>query len=183
MLAGGASSRMGTDKALVEVDGRPMASWVADALRSGGCGPIWLQGGDPDRLAPLGLEVRPDAEGCRLGPVRAVASALATSPSPTLVVAACDLPCLTGALVRSLVRASEAEDAVAVAVAAGRRHLVAAWPVMIRPRLLAALERGHEAYRDVLADLAAVDVPVDPDTVRNVNRPADLPGQRYPRRR
>ena len=32
MLAGGASSRMGTDKATVEVAGRPMSAWVLDAL-------------------------------------------------------------------------------------------------------------------------------------------------------
>jgi len=32
VLAGGASKRMGQDKALVEVAGRPMISWVIDAL-------------------------------------------------------------------------------------------------------------------------------------------------------
>ena len=32
VFAGGFSSRMGTDKALVEVSGRPMIEWVADAL-------------------------------------------------------------------------------------------------------------------------------------------------------
>jgi rhodanese-related sulfurtransferase len=70
---------------------------------------------------------------------------------------------------------------VAVAVAEGRRHLVSAWPASTRSRLLAALDRGAVSYADVLADLVAVEVPVDPVTVRNVNRPADLPGQRYPR--
>lgn len=183
VLTGGASRRMGTDKALLEIDGRPMASVVADALRSAGCDPIWFQGGDRDRLASLGLEVRPDAapDGRRVGPVRAVATALATASSRTLVVAACDLPCLTGEVVRALVAASEDRDAVAVAVAEGRRHLVSAWPVSVRPRLGAVIERGVASYGDVLADLGAVEVPVDPAVVRNVNRPADLPGQRYPR--
>ena len=36
VLAGGRSSRMGRDKALVEVDGRPLALIAADALRAAG---------------------------------------------------------------------------------------------------------------------------------------------------
>src|SRR5438045_3278547 len=46
ILAGGSSSRMGTDKALVEVDGRPMALHVADALRAGGAEVVVLVGAD-----------------------------------------------------------------------------------------------------------------------------------------
>lgn len=186
VLAGGASSRMGTDKALVAVGGRPMAALVADALRAGGCAPVWCQGGDPVRLAALGLDVRPDpSQG--IGPVRAIAAALARSfdtlPARTVVVAACDLPYLTGEVVQALVSTSVRRDAVAVAVAGGRRHLVAAWPVAVRARLADAVERGLHAYGDVLTELGAVEVPVDPAAVHNVNRPDDLesPGERYPR--
>lgn len=188
VLAGGASSRMGADKALVRYDGLPMAQRVVAALRSGGCEPVWLQGGEPGRLAELAVEVRPDGrgpDGGRVGPVRAIADALGSSPAPTLVVAACDLPSITGDLVRTLVETSRRHDAVAVAVAAGRRHLVAAWPVGRREGLLAAIDRGVRSYGDVLADLGAVDVEVDPALVHNVNRPDDLPGHApgrgYPR--
>lgn len=185
VLAGGAAARMGTDKALVEVDGVPMVMWVAGALRAGGCDPVWCQGGDARRIAPLGLEVRPDEPtgtptGARPGPVRAIASVLAGAQAPMVVIAACDLPRLDGSVVRSLVAACAAHDAVAVAVAAGRRHLVAAWPVAARRDLVAAIGRGVLSYHDVLDELGAVEVPVDADLVHNVNRPGDLPGQRYP---
>lgn len=182
VLAGGASSRMGTDKALVEVRGRPMAALVADALRAGGCDPIWCQGGDPARLGELGLEVRPDGDAVgRIGPVRAIAAALSTSPAPTLVVAACDLPDLTGDVVGSLVAVSELRGAVAVAVARGRRHLLAAWPVAVHGRLVGAIDQGLRSYGDVLAELGAVPVDVAAEVVHNVNRPDDVPGRRYPR--
>jgi molybdopterin-guanine dinucleotide biosynthesis protein A/rhodanese-related sulfurtransferase len=186
VLAGGASSRMGTDKSLVEVGGRPMALLVADALRDGGCTPVWCQGGDVAALGQVGLEVHPDdGDGAIRGPVRAIATALAASTGPTVVVAACDLPSLTGDLVRSLVWASTVHGTVAVATSGGRRHLIAAWPTAVRHRLEDAIDRGIASYGDVLAELGAVEVEAHPDAVHNVNRPDDLPGgrpaQRYPR--
>ena len=36
VLTGGSSSRMGTDKALLEVAGRPLATYGRDALRGAG---------------------------------------------------------------------------------------------------------------------------------------------------
>lgn len=46
---------MGCDKALIEIDGRPMAARVADALRAGGCAPVLAVGGDGHALAAVGL--------------------------------------------------------------------------------------------------------------------------------
>jgi molybdopterin-guanine dinucleotide biosynthesis protein A/rhodanese-related sulfurtransferase len=202
VLAGGASTRMGVDKAFVSVGGRPMVALVADALRAGGCDPVWVQGGDLPRLEALGLTGRPDpvitdpvfadptaadVSGvlARPGPVAAIAAALAASAAPTIVVAACDLPSLTGAVVSGLVRVSSTLDTVAVAAAGGRRHLVAAWPGSVGVRVDEAMARGVRSYGDLLAAVGAVEVDVDPRAVHNVNRPDDLPagvpGQRYPR--
>ena len=58
ILAGGRSSRMGRDKALVEVDGRALALRVADALRRAGADPVAAVGGDLPALARLGLADR-----------------------------------------------------------------------------------------------------------------------------
>ena len=187
VLTGGASSRMGSDKALVEVDGRPMAVLVADALRQGGCTPVWCQGGDPVGLGRFGLEVHPDDDAIPApsGPTRAIATALAASTNPMTVIAACDLPGLTGELVRALVRTSTDQGRVAVASSGGRRHMVAAWPIAVRARLGDAIARGVSSYGDLLTELGAVEVAADPDAVHNVNRPEDVPagrpGQRYPR--
>ena len=53
VLTGGAGRRMGRTKALVAVDGAPMAQWVIAALRGVGCFAVTAIGGDPDELAVL----------------------------------------------------------------------------------------------------------------------------------
>lgn len=185
MLAGGASSRMGTDKALLRWQGRELALHVADALRDGGCDPVWCQGGDAAALGRLGLAVRPDDQPGRAGPVLAIAVALRAVSTPIAVVAACDLPGLTGAVVHDLAARTAASGSVAVATATGRRHLVAAWPAAAAAPVADAIAAGVRSYGDLLAELGAIDVAVDPATVHNVNHPADLaepaPARRYPR--
>ena len=46
VLAGGASTRMGVDKATLIVGDKPMAIRVADAMWEAGCHPVESQGGD-----------------------------------------------------------------------------------------------------------------------------------------
>ncbi len=92
VLTGGASRRMGRTKALVEVDGTPMASRVADALSAAGCEPVVLYGGDPIELAPLDRPVLPDrypGEG-PLGGILGVLEQFA-EPATDVLIVACDL--------------------------------------------------------------------------------------------
>lgn len=171
VLAGGASRRMGTDKAFVDVDGRPMVVRVAGALRDAGCRPVECQGGDRRRLTALGLEVVPD-ERPGAGPLAAIEQALRRHP--LVVVAACDLPWLDAATVRRLVAAVRNGAVASAAHAAGRRHLVTCWSDPARDEVTAAVGAGRPSVMSLLASIGAVDVEVDPDTVHNVNRPGDL---------
>ena len=56
VLAGGASRRMGRDKALLPLDGVPLAARLAEVLRAGGCDPVGIVGRRPE-LRTLGLPV------------------------------------------------------------------------------------------------------------------------------
>jgi molybdopterin-guanine dinucleotide biosynthesis protein A len=71
VLAGGSSLRMGSDKALVEIAGRPMVEWVADAL-SAVCESVLVVGRE-GHLA--GYRCLPDAWPVR-GPLTGLATAL-----------------------------------------------------------------------------------------------------------
>jgi molybdopterin-guanine dinucleotide biosynthesis protein A len=167
VLTGGGSRRMGADKAFVVVGGRPMVIAVADALWEAGCHPVECQGGDLAALGALGLHALPDAE-VGAGPVAAIAGASGRVGGP-IVVAACDLPCLDAASVEALISAGTAAGRPAVATADGRHHLLLYLPVGA-----AAAVRPDASVVEALDVMGAVEVPIDPRVLRNVNTPDDV---------
>ena len=176
MLTGGASERMGTDKARLLVDGRPMAVRIADALWEAGCHPVWCQGGDLAALRQLGLDAVAD-ETPGEGPVGAILSALRHGGGD-LVVAACDLVALDAASVRAVTdpgRRREPVD-VAVARAEGRAHLLSWWSGDAVPKLERLFDDGVRSYRAALASLRVAEIEVPSRALRNANCPDDLAG-------
>lgn len=175
VLTGGASRRMGRDKALVAVGGLPLARRVADTLADAGCRPVWCQGGDVGALELLGLDVVVD-EHPGSGPVGAIASALRHAAGSSIVVAACDLPDLSIGAVERLRAVAGAAPGVDVVVAShgGRLHLVSWWS----PRALTVLDRllatGERSYRAAIESSRHVEVEFVEGDVRNVNHPGDL---------
>lgn len=178
VLAGGASTRMGRDKARLPVAGIPGASRVArvlDALFD----EVLLAGGEPPGDAP-GRRV-PDVPGpvCAL---RGLVSALSTSTRPRVLVVATDMPFLTADLVLALVAWPEA-DAV-VPRTAGRAHPLCAIYTReaVLPVARARLAGDDLALRGVLG--AVQTSWFDPDDVArvdpqgrslvNVNTPEEL---------
>lgn len=174
VLAGGRSSRMGTDKAMVRVGGVAMVRRVADALAAGGCDPVWCQGGDTARLHAIGLEVRPDpvAHG---GLLAAIAAALRSAAPADVVVAACDLPDLDAATVAALIAAGERDrPLVAAASDPSGTHLAAWWSAEALVPLETLRAAGLASYRAAVERLGGLSVPVAAGAVRNVNDPGDL---------
>jgi molybdopterin-guanine dinucleotide biosynthesis protein A len=98
VLAGGRSSRMGTDKAaLVHPDGRPLARRAHDLLVEAGCGQVMLSLRH-DQPVPAGfadltdVAVVRDPEGGSAGPLVGIIAAMALQPDADWLVLACDLP-------------------------------------------------------------------------------------------
>jgi molybdopterin-guanine dinucleotide biosynthesis protein A len=166
---------MGVDKAVLDIDGTPMAVRVADALWEAGCHPVWCQGGDAEALTAFGLEVHPDRRPGG-GPVAAIDEALTHAAGADIVVSACDLVDIDADAVRAGIGEARAGDGavVTVANAEGRRHLLSYWPATVSAPLADLLARGRASYLDVLDALDARDVGVGASTVRNVNSPDDL---------
>ena len=99
VLAGGASTRMGSDKALIDVAGRPMIDHVTGAL-SEVCTDLLIVG----RRGELnGIPCVPDDHTGRLGPAAGVATALRVADGRAALVVAVDQPFLRTETLRKLV--------------------------------------------------------------------------------
>jgi molybdopterin-guanine dinucleotide biosynthesis protein A len=181
VLCGGASRRMGRDKATM--GDPPWAHRVADTLQRAGCDPVVLLGEPPvactdlDRLRAGGWELVEDRR-AGAGPATALADYLAdTGADPAsgqhrgLVFAACDLPDLDPADVQQLMAVVAGSGGSAAHNLRGRAQLS-----------LVALDHAEVAriagYR-VPAGLSLAELigqpllvePIDSTTVEDVDQP------------
>lgn len=170
---------MGRDKALLPVEGQPMALRVAQAARAAGADRIVALGGDPVALRALGLDVRPDDHPGE-GPLAALVGALSASGSEVLLVIACDLVAPSPAAMAATVEALRADPTAEVAVPldrAGRPQWAhAAWRTRAAPTLARAVAAGVRSFAQGAASLAVVPVAgLDPGALLDADRPEDLP--------
>ena len=195
VLCGGASRRMGRDKALIALDGRALALRVAEAVTAAGASGVVAVGGDLDGLRSAGLAAVPDRVGPGAGPLAGILTALTTDvraparppvdsgdagAEAVVFVASCDLVTPSAAAVAATVRALSArpDSDVAVPVVASRRQWMhAAWRRRAATPLAAAFSAGERAVHAAVAaaGLRVVDVDVDAAAVADADRPADLP--------
>lgn len=171
---------MGRTKALIELEGVPMARRVADALALGGCGSVLAYGGDPIELGSLGMPVLPDRHP-GTGPLGGVLGALELFAESDLhvegvFVVACDLPALRGDDLAGMVDALSSRRDVDVVVARTVRiePTCAIW----RPRAVGLLremfESGERALHRAVEQLASQAIDIDAAAMRNINTPDDL---------
>jgi molybdopterin-guanine dinucleotide biosynthesis protein A len=179
VLCGGASRRMGRDKALITVDGRLLAVRVAEALDAAGASAVVAVGGDLAALDAAGLTAVADAEP-GAGPLTGVVTALGAAGDDIVFVAACDLvapmPEAIAATVQALV-ADTAGDVAAPLVDGRRQWMHAAWRRRSATPLAAAFAAGERAVHAAVSagGLRVVDVAVDARSVADADVPADLP--------
>ena len=170
VLCGGASRRMGVDKAMIEVDGVSMARRLTDVLLAAGCSPVVAVGGDPRGLSRLGLEVVDD-DFPGEGPLGGILTALGVG-APAAVVA-CDLPRLGSDTMAALIAALGRHDA-AIALSDRAEPLCAVWAGSATNVLRMQFDSGERAVHRAIGSLDVAWVPVAGADLRNVNTPSDL---------
>jgi molybdopterin-guanine dinucleotide biosynthesis protein A len=171
---------MGRDKALVEVDGIAMAKRVAIALEDGDVDPVVCVGGDQAALEALDLEWIPDAHPGE-GPLGGFLTALEwgeDTPWDAVVLSACDLPFLDGETVENLLLGLIGAPLARPAAGPGGQPplLIAANVAEVLPVVRDLFAGGERSFRWLGARLPVSTVhPIDPQRLRDVDRPEDLP--------
>lgn len=100
VLAGGQSSRMGSDKALLQLAGQPLVAHALSILRDAGL-EARIAGARSDlaSFAPVLADSQPG-----LGPLGGICTALASTSAELAVFVSVDLPLLPAALIACLLR-------------------------------------------------------------------------------
>lgn len=180
VLAGGASRRMGRDKASMEVEGETLVARAARKL-AGVTGEVVLADGG---RSLLGAAVPSVPDGPGRGPAAGLLGAALARPATVLLVLACDLPSVPVPLLTLLADEAPDADLVIPRWRRGIEPLCARWG----PRALDALARRvvsgqldlHGVAEEPALRVAVLEGPAleafgAPEVVlANLNTPADL---------
>ena len=168
VLCGGASTRMGHDKANLELAGKPLALWVAEALQSAGAHPVVAQGGSP----PPPLVASPDSTPHR-GPLAALVDAIERHGD--ILVCPTDVPTVPVEVLSAIAEQAQLTGAPVVLARSGRLEpLIGHYATVALPMLRDGLLAGARGPKAILAGSPVPTVPVAPADVLNVNTSADL---------
>lgn len=173
VLAGGASSRMGRDKAFLAYRGTTLLEHIAGAVRDA-AGNVAIIG-EPARFANLGCQVFPDRSPS-LGPLGGLFTALSVTQTDWNLIVACDMPGITADSLRILLKMSEITKADCVAAASSQGSVEPLCAVYHR-RCLPLVARAAKDKRlkmfDLLAELRVDGEILDQAALANANTPAE----------
>jgi molybdopterin-guanine dinucleotide biosynthesis protein A len=178
VLAGGKSSRMGTEKALLPVDGRPMIRHAVDTLAAL-FSEVIIAGGTEGMFGFLQIDVVPDiVQDC--GPLAGIHTALRRAKGRPVFVLSCDTPFVPRALVEHILAIrSEAPTKIA-SFENVLQPLCGLYDATSLPAIEEDLRAGKYAIFKTLAKIDHAEISITPDlpffTAQifwNVNRPQD----------
>lgn len=176
IFAGGKSTRMGSDKAALTLDGQPLVQRVFHALAQV-CAHIQIAGDRPDLATdelPAFADIYP---GSSLGGLH---NALVNTQSEWVLVQPCDLPCPSPRLMQTLLAHRKGVQAVIPRTKQGSEPLIACYHRSILPLVEEQLQQDNLRLTDLFKRLQVsyLDEQKLPAGWRraltNLNRPQDL---------
>lgn len=179
VLAGGASRRMGRDKAFLELDGRPLIRVVIERVAEV-CAEVLVVAGDAQRYAGQGAPVVEDRfRG--VGVLAGLHAGLQAASHDLALAVACDMPLLNSDLLRAFVGWAEGFDVVVLQEARGPEPLHAVYRRTCLPPLEEAIRVGDRRIISFFSKMKVRYVtpeevaPFDPElrSFRNINTPEE----------
>jgi molybdopterin-guanine dinucleotide biosynthesis protein A len=181
LLAGGESRRMGRDKALLRIDGRPLWRRQWKLLQSLAPETLLVSARSRPDWCPPELDVVLDEPPSR-GPLSGLVAVLARLRTTHLLALGIDLPCMTTTMLLRLWESAQPGRGVVPQTDDGFEGLCAVYPAESGPAAAAALARNDLALRTLLGALIRQQrltvMPLEPSEQAlflNVNTPSDFP--------
>ncbi|MCP4200701.1 MAG: molybdenum cofactor guanylyltransferase [bacterium] len=184
VLAGGASRRMGFDKASLELDGLTLVERSATVLEAA-CDEVVISMQPGTAWAGASFRTIHDRR-THCGPLAGLESALehAAASASSVFLLACDMPHVDARAVRYITdRALEAHESAAVVPSIGGRYqpLCAFYRTATLTVVRRQLDSGLRSMHGLLEAVSLFEVEIPPslpfsrpDLFRNLNEPADL---------
>ena len=172
IMAGGSSCRMGTDKSMMVIKGKPMVEGICEQLR-GSFQQILISANDTEKFAFLGLEIVPDRMQGQ-GPLMGIASALEVSANEVNFVVACDIPYMSMWFVRKML--SEAEQAdIVIPTSADKKYepLFAIYCKSALEAINEVLSTGGRKISEVFSRCKVGYIELEADCFANLNTRAE----------
>lgn len=172
VLAGGRSSRMGSDKALLPFRGGSLLEHLAQVVLQA-AGSVTVVG-PAERYGHLGLRIVEDRrQGC--GPLAGIHAALLDSPAEWTLVVACDLPYLRPDLLSWILAKTAATEADVLLATVDGEHpepLCGVYRKSAKAVVTAALDAGNLKITKALAPLQVELVRIsEASQLANINTP------------
>lgn len=150
ILAGGASRRMGQDKAWLRFNGRPLLELAVDKVRKLGIEEVFVSGRwDVDYSSvpcPVLLDLEPE-----FGPLGGIERALQASHSPLVLVLAVDMPRMTTEFLQRLVDGCDHLTGAVPKLHGRLEPLVAVYPKRCHAFAFELIRLSRHTVRDFVA--------------------------------
>lgn len=175
ILAGGKSSRMGSDKSVLEVGGRQMLARVLEAVRVV-AERTFVISNTPELHAFLSVAIFPDLIK-NVGPMGGIHAALTHARASHCLIVACDLPFLRAEALKKLVAGCKGSQICAAKSRRGIEPLCAIYPKSCLPAIETRIAAQNLSLMNFLQQAGVQTIDVDDPAVPlflNVNTKADL---------
>ena len=177
-MAGGKSSRMGTDKSWVEINGKPMINRVIDIIAPQVDEIIINANKTSAKYCDLGYDVYPDKIDGFCGPLSGVLAGLENGNNDIVLSVPVDCPLLPNDLVDKMLKKFKDNIDVVVARNNGRNHpVIALWRKSLQGQLQDSINNGIYKVDLFTQNLYCESVNFDDyeyDVFTNVNTSEDI---------
>ena len=175
ILAGGQSSRMGTDKALISLNGKKLIEYSIAVMREI-CQHILISANNPvyrDFGYPVVSDNFPG-----IGPLAGLEACLRFSQTRINLIAPCDAPFLSADLFKNILSHNSLHDAVVPVQKNGNiEPLTAYYSKEIHPTLIRQINQGDYKMQNLLKLVNTKYIVLnDNNLLNNLNTPNDLAG-------